>query len=202
MTRPHQPLRVGLSGGIASGKSTVGGFLSDCGACVIDADQLAHQALEPGLPAYIGAVNRFGDGILDASRRIDRAKLAACVFTQPDQLQALNDIVHPVVQAEADRLYTECIGAGQVGMVVFEAALLVETGRYREQDSLIIVSCSKDTQLRRLRKRGMSETDALARIGSQASLEEKLSVADHVINTEGPLDETRRQTAAIYAKLL
>jgi dephospho-CoA kinase len=169
---------------------------------VIDADQLAHHALEPGLPAYIGVVNRFGDSILDASRRINRAKLAACVFTQPDQLQALNDIVHPVVQAEADRLYTECVEAGQVDMVVFEAALLVETGRYREQDSLIIVSCSKDTQLRRLRKRGMSETDALARIGSQASLTEKLAVADHVINTEGPLKDTRRQTEVIYAKLL
>jgi len=199
MTPAHKPLRVGLSGGIASGKSTVGGFLSDCGACVIDADQLA---LEPGLPAYLGVVHRFGDGILDASRRIDRAKLAACVFTQPDQLQALNDIVHPVVQAEADRLYTECVESGQVDMVVFEAALLVETGRYREQDSLIIVSCSKDTQLRRLHRRGMSETDALARIDSQASLEDKLSVADHVINTEGPLEDTRRQTEVIYAKLL
>jgi len=201
MNRP-QPLRVGLTGGIASGKSTVAGFLSDYGAYVIDADQLVHRALELDSPAYTEIVNRFGTGILDNRRRIVRARLAGLVFTEPVELQALNAIVHPVVRTEAERLFTECARTTSAKIVVFEAALLVETGSHREYDSLIVISCSKETQLRRLRYRGLSETDALARINSQAALEEKLLVADHIIKTEGPHEETRRQTEAVYKKLL
>jgi dephospho-CoA kinase len=200
-SRP-QPLRVGLTGGIASGKSTVAGFLSDYGAYVIDADQLAHRALELDSPAYTEIVNRFGIGILDDQRRIVRARLAELVFTEPVELQALNAILHPVVRTEAERLFTKCARTASANIVVFEAALLVETGSHRDYDSLIIVSCTKETQLRRLLHRGLSETGALARINSQAPLEDKRLVADHIIETEGPHEETRRQTEAIYKKLL
>ena len=201
MTR-RQPLRVGLTGGIASGKSTVAGFLSDYGAYVIDADQLVHRALELDSPTYTEIVNRFGSGILDDQRHIVRARLAELVFTQPVELQALNAIVHPLVRTESERLFNECARTGSAKIVVFEAALLVETGSHRDYDSLIVVSCSKDAQLRRLHYRGMSETDALARINSQATLKEKLSVADHIIETEGAHEETRLQTEVIYKTLL
>lgn len=202
MAGSRQILRAGLTGGIASGKSTVASFLTGCGAYVVDADDLAHTVLEVGEEGFDRVVERFGRQILDATGRIDRPALAERVFSVPADRQALNEIVHPLVRLRAERLFATCATYELARLVVLDAALLVETGRYRDFDRLIVVSCTPQTQLERLLKRGLSEAEAQARIAAQAPLAEKLAVADHVIENDGPLKKTERQTAAVYASLI
>lgn len=203
MGRPRPVLRVGLTGGIASGKSTVAGMLADFGAFVLDADELAHDAMTPGGPAHAPLVERFGREILDEGGRIDRAVLGRRVFGDADERRALNEIVHPHVRAEADRRIAECARLGCSPLAVFDAALLVETGAYRDFHRLVVVRCSREQQLGRLAGRDdLTPREAQARVDAQASVEDKVSVADYVIDTEGPLDETRAATRRVYSNLL
>lgn len=195
-------LEVGLTGGIASGKTTVGGFLRDLGAFVVDADRLARDVVEPGGPAYDAVVSRFGTGVLDSGGRIDRPALGRLIFGDEDAREALDAIVHPHVRAEARRLFDECAREARSPVGVFDAALLVETGAYRDYSRLIVVRCSEATQLRRLLRRGLDEPHARARIAAQLPLSKKVAVADHVIDTEGPLDETRARTENVWSALL
>jgi len=203
MTGGRPILRAGLTGGIASGKSTVAGFLAELGAFVLDADELARQAMSPGGSAYETVVRRFGPGIVGADGAIERPRLAARVFSDPAELAALNAIVHPAVRAEASRRFARCAAAGRFRVGVLDAALLVETGFYRELDRLIVLRCSPETQQARLRdRRELPAQEAALRLAAQAPLEQKLAAADYVIDTDVPLDETRRQTERVWAALL
>jgi len=200
----HEPdppiLRVGLTGGIACGKSTVSRMLAARGAAVIDADEIAHRALEPGSPAHDRVVERFGREILDPTGRIDRAALAARVFGDAGERQALNAIVHPEVRAEAFRLFAEAARSGR-RVAVLDAALLVESGFHERLDLLIVVRCSPESQIARLVDRGLTEPEAHARIAAQAPLERKLAVADIVIDTDDTLEDTRRHVDRIWLQL-
>jgi dephospho-CoA kinase len=196
-------LQVGLTGGIASGKTTVAHILEEHGAFVVDADQLAHEVMAPGGVAYDEVVERFGREILDARGNIDRVILGRRVFHDAEARQALNAIVHPAVRMEfADRL-DAYVPRGHAPIAVFEAALLVETGRHKDFHRLIVTRCERGAQLRRLVLRSnISLEEARARIETQLPLEHKLSVADYVIDTGGTLRETRRQTDEVYARLV
>jgi len=195
-------LTLGLTGGIASGKSTVAGFLAEAGAVVLDADRLAHAAIAPGGGAYGAVVERFGSGILDEDGRVDRARLGAVVFADPGARAELERIVHPHVMAELRRRIEELRARGVGGVVVFDAALIVEAGAEREMDGLIVVGCSRETQIARLMQRsGLSRDEALARVDAQAPLERKLAAADWIIDTETGLEETRRQAHRLYREV-
>ncbi len=202
-SQPHAILRVGLTGGIAAGKSTVAAIFQDLGAFVIDADAIARRVIAPGGSAHAEVVELFGNGILDDSGAIDRPKLAEIVFSDPAARLGLNAIVHPKVRAEVERLIEECARSGRSRLVIYDAALLVETGAYRDLDRLVVVRCSRDTQLRRLEQRdGLDAAAAEARLSSQAPLEDKISAADYVIDTDGSQEETRRQAESVYEELL
>jgi len=193
-------LRVGLTGGIAAGKSTVASFLTQLGAGVIDADAVAHDVVSPQGPAYIEVVARFGRRILNADGRIDRAILGGIVFSDPGALEDLNAIVHPRVRAEAASRMAELESVG-FGIAVLDAALLVETGMYRDLDRLVVVRCDAESQIRRLVPRGLTRREAEMRLAAQAPVEHKVAVADYLIDTSGAIDDTRRQTARVWAEL-
>jgi dephospho-CoA kinase len=196
-------LRVGLTGGMASGKSTVAAMLSSHGAFVVDADRVVHEITSPGRTEFDDVVSHFGAGILDGDGEIDRVRLGQIVFADAEARSALEQILHPAVRAEAARRFE--VAARELGLRigVFDAALLVETGAYRDFHRLIVVRCSRETQIIRLRERNdLSPSQAESRIVAQAPLERKLAVADYVIDTEGSLDETRQQAARVYTELL
>jgi dephospho-CoA kinase len=201
---PRPILRAGLTGGIASGKTTVAGFLADLGALVLDADRIAHQAMEPGGDAYDDVVSRFGPDILDTRGRIVRRRLAERIFSDGTARRALDRIVHPKVLAEIERRIERYLLTGGHALVaVLDAALIVESGLHKTLQRLIVVRCSRDAQLRRLIARGdLTPDEAVARIDAQASLEERLAVADYVIDTETTIRETRRQTGEVWGSLL
>jgi dephospho-CoA kinase len=195
-------LRVGLTGGIASGKTTVAHILAGLGAFVVDADQLAHTMIQPGGAAYDRVVARFGKQILDDDGRVVRSRLGRRIFEDHEARRDLNAIVHPEVLAATELRIAEYAPRGQSMITVFDAALLVESGHYKKFHRLVVVRCRRETQVRRILARdGLSTTDAEMRIDSQAPLEEKLAVADYVVDTEGTLRETRKQIEGIYAVL-
>ncbi|WP_051388962.1 dephospho-CoA kinase [Arthrobacter sp. 35W] len=178
-------LSLGLTGGIASGKSLLSARFRELGAVVIDADQLARQVVATGTPGLAAVAAEFGPGVLDADGGLDRPALGAIVFADPDRLKALNAITHPLVRAEAARL-SAAAGPGQV--VVQDIPLLVETGQGAAFHLVLVVDAPVEQQLARMvAHRGMAEADALARIAAQASREQRLAAADVVIdNSAGP----------------
>jgi len=203
MSGSRAVLRVGLTGGIASGKTTIAGFLAEMGAFVQDGDRIAHEIMEPGGAAYEGVIECFGKSILDESRRISRVKLGKLVFEDSEARLYLNAIVHPLIRREAADHLNEYLETGMATVVVFDAALLVETGSHTDYHRLIVVRCSRETQVRRMIARGgMSAAEAETRINAQTPLEEKLALADYVIDTETTLKMTRRQTRQVYSALV
>ena len=195
-------LRAGLTGGIASGKSTVAGFLAELGAFVQDGDRIAHEVMEPGGPAYESVVERFGRDVLDEDGSISRPRLGAVVFADDDARADLNALVHPEVRREAERRLQAYLAHGRAVVVVLEAALLVETGAYRDHDTLIVVKCGPEAQVQRMVARGMSLDDARARLDAQAPLADKLALARYVIDTETSMRITREQTRQVYESML
>lgn len=203
MSRKRPMLRVGLTGGIASGKTTVAGFLAELGAFVLDADRIAHEAIGPWGAAHDDVLRRFGDRVTDGRGGIDRAALGRIVFRDPDARRDLEAIVHPRVHEEIARRVDRYLRTGHSPLVVVDAALLVESGTWKAYDRIVVLRCSRDTQIRRILARGrLSPEEAVDRIESQAPLEEKLAAADYVIDTDGTLRETRRQTEEVHASLL
>jgi dephospho-CoA kinase len=194
-------LRLGLTGGIASGKSTVGATLRKLGFTVLDADSIAHQLIEQGQPAYDEVVREFGDSILNADQRISRAALAKIVFADPRKLERLNAIIHPRVEerllAEFKKLQRD--NSRRVAFV--EAALIIEAGLHKKLDGVVVVWCKPAQQLQRLLSRGLSEEEARRRIASQLSLEEKLLHATEKIDCSGSLAETHRRVEELATKL-
>jgi len=197
-------LRVGLTGGLASGKSTVAGYFRELGAFHIDADLIAHELLAPGGAAADQVVARFGRGIVGTGEAIDRKALASIVFADPKALADLNAIVHPEVRAEiARRIAGQTASAHPTPVALIDAALLVETGMHGDLDALIVVSCGDATQLARaLARGGLTEDEARSRIAAQAPLAAKRAAADFVIENDGALDETKRQVAEVWGALL
>lgn len=194
-------LRLGLTGGIASGKTAVAAMLRDLGFAVLDADSLAHQLIEPGQPAYDEVLREFGAPILDSEKRVSRAKLAAIVFAEPAKLARLNAIVHPRVEAAANRQFEKWSRDGVRDATFIEAALLVEAGYRKHLDGLVVTWCRPEQQLERLRSRGLSDEDARRRIAAQLPVDEKLRHATEKIDTSGTIEDTRRQVEALAAKL-
>jgi len=195
-------LKVGLTGGLACGKSFVGEVLRGYGCLLIQADELGHEVLAPGGEAYDGVVREFGSEVLDAGGRIDRRALAAQVFGAPARLAALNRLVHPPVFRREDELIAEFAAREPLGIAVVEAAILIETGSYRRYDRVLLVTCREDQQVERaLRRDGASESDVRARLSRQMPLEEKRKYADFVIDTSGEKEETVRQTSAVFQEL-
>jgi dephospho-CoA kinase len=194
-------LRLGLTGGIASGKTAVAAMLRELGFAVLDADSLAHNLIEPGQPAYDEVVREFGPGILGADKRIDRGELAAIVFADRIKLNHLNAIVHPRVEAAAHRQLADWSRDGTRDAAFVEAALLVEAGFHNKLDGVVVTWCRPEQQLERLRTRGFSDLDARRRIGAQMPVEEKLRYATEKIDCSGTLEETRRQVQALADKL-
>lgn len=203
MTGPPPILKVGLTGGIASGKTTVAGFFRELGAFLIDADDIAHRALGAGGSARDAVVAQFGDGILGPDGEVDRPTLARIVFSNPEARIALNSIVHPRVREEVALQMARCVENSLSRVAILDAALLVETGYYRGLDRLIVLRCRPEVQQRRLEERDeLSAEDARARIEAQAPLDRKLEVADYVIDTDIDLGETRGQVERVWNKLL
>jgi dephospho-CoA kinase len=194
-------LRLGLTGGIATGKSTVATMLRELGLAVLSADSLAHQLIEVGQPAYEEVVREFGVSILDASKKINRAKLGAIVFADPTKLARLNAIIHPRVEAISRRQLDEWAADGSRKASFIEAALLVEAGYEKFLDGLVVTWCRPEQQLERLCARGLSEEEAHKRIASQLPVQEKLRRAKYTIDCSGTLEETRCQVHAIAATL-
>jgi dephospho-CoA kinase len=198
-------LRVGLTGGIGCGKTTVAAMMGELGCHVLDADEVAHQLIEPGGAAYGDVVREFGRGILDSGGRIDRASLAAVVFADPVRLARLNAIIHPRVFAEREREIRRLEQADPHGVAVIEAALLVEAGYYKQLDCLIVVWCRPEQQLARLTDpsfgRALTRDQAERRIASQLSVAEKRKLADYEIDASGTIEETRRLVVALVEKL-
>ena len=193
--------RLGITGGIASGKSVVAGILRELGFRVIDADRLGHEVIEPGTRAYDEIVREFGAGIVSADGRIDRGKLGAIVFADRGKLERLNAIVHPRVEEEMVGQFGEWEKNGVADAAFIEAALLVEAGYQKNLDGLVVAWCQPEQQMERLLARGLSEAEARRRIAAQMPAEEKLKFATEKIDCSGSLEETRRQVEELAAKL-
>jgi dephospho-CoA kinase len=194
-------LKVGLTGGLASGKSFVGAALERLGCKLIEADKLGHEVLLPGGSAYSSVVREFGRGILGPDGTIDRKRLALEVFTKKERLMLLNSLVHPEVRKRTDELMATYFAADPNAIVVVEAAIHVETGGYKRFDRLILVVCQERQQIERAMERGLTRQEAMARLASQMPLAEKRKYADYVVDTSGTKEDTLLQTEEVYTSL-
>jgi dephospho-CoA kinase len=195
-------LKVGLTGGYASGKSFVAAELSSHGCHLIYADQLGHQTLQTNGEAYPAAIEIFGREILASDGTIDRKRLAAIVFNSPALLAQLNAVVHPAVFRLEERMLEDFREQDPQGIAVVEAAILVETGRYRFFDRLIVTTCSLETQIVRGMKRdGATRGEVLARLEKQLPMEDKTRQAHYLIDTGGTKEDTARQIEQVYFDL-
>jgi dephospho-CoA kinase len=192
---------VGLTGVVGTGKSTVANLFKELGAYVIDWDELAREVTRPHSKAWKEIVEYFGKGILNADLTINRQKLADIVFSDKEKVAKLNQIVHPEVFKEDERITNEITSLDPDALIIKDIPLLFELTRPIHVDKIVVVSASEQTQLKRLEEKGMSREDAQNRIKSQLPLEEKIKSADFVINNDGPLEETKRQVEEIYSLL-
>jgi len=190
---------IGLTGGVASGKSTVSRMLSELGAHIIDADLIARQVVEPGREAWKEIADAFGAGVLNPDRTINRKALGSIVFNDPEALNRLNKIVHPRVIAEENEQIGEIQKREPQAIIVLDIPLLIETGGLGRVEKLIVVVADEEKQIERLvEKRGLSREEALKRIRAQMPLKEKAKFADYVIENSGTLEATRLQVEAIW----
>ena len=190
-------LRIGLTGGIGSGKSTVAALLAQRGARVVDADRIAREVVEPGTPGLAAVVAEFGDGVLTADGALDRPALAAVVFGDPAARARLDAVVHPLVRARAAELVE---AAPPDAVVVQDVPLLVETGQAGSYDLVLVVETDLETRVARLGERGLSAEDARARIASQATDEQRRAVADVVLRNDGDRAALEAQVERFWAE--
>jgi dephospho-CoA kinase len=194
-------LRLGLTGGIASGKSTVSAMLRELGFTVLDADSMAHELIEPGCRAYDEIAQEFGAAVLGADKRVDRRALAKIVFADPAKLQKLNAIVHPRVDEKIFSTLAELEREGSYCAAFVEAALIIEAGLDKKLDGMVVAWCEAEQQIERLVARGFSEEEARRRIAAQLPVEEKVRHATETIDCSGPMAETKRQVEQLATKL-
>jgi|SRR5882724_4131204 len=195
-------LKVGLTGGIAVGKSFVLSVFAELGCVTFDADKIARDVVEPGNPAYQQIVATFGSDILQPDGGLDRAKLGSIIFADGEQRQKLNQIVHPHVFAEQNRLLSEAEKANPNGIAIVDAALMIESSGYKRFDKLIVVFCEDSLQKERLMQRNnLNLEQAIERISAQMPTIEKRKFADFEIDTSKGFEDTRRQVVEIVGKL-
>ncbi|MBV8549712.1 MAG: dephospho-CoA kinase [Acidobacteriaceae bacterium] len=195
-------LKVGLTGGYASGKSFVAAELERLGCHLIYADRLGHIVLEPGGEAFEPTLQEFGHEILAADGIIDRKKLASIVFADPPRLALLNSFIHPAVIRLEEQMITEFAAQNPHGVTVIEAAILIETGRYKFFDRLILTTCRLETQIARAMARDkLTREQVLARLDRQLPGDEKRKYADYVIDTDGPKARTVCEVQKVYSEL-
>ncbi len=175
--------------------------MRELGLTVLNADLLAHRLMEPGQPAYEDVVHEFGRDVLAADGTVDRKKLGDIVFRDPARRERLNRIVHPRVMEAREEQLKQMERENPRGLAIVEAALLVEAGYYKKLDRLIVCSCRPEQQMERLRARGLSEEEARQRIASQLPLEEKLRLADDVVDCSGTIEQALRQTDELVERL-
>jgi dephospho-CoA kinase len=200
--RTSTMLLVGLTGGVASGKSTVSRIFEEEGAAVIDADQIARDLVEPGTPAFLELVRTFGKNILRPDGSIDRKSLAGRIFSDPQQRDLLNRILHPRIDEEIRRRIEEVFKRDPGAVVVIDAALLIEVGNHGKMDKVIVVTSEADQQIQRLKDRdGLAAEEARKILASQMPQEEKLKLADYVLRNEGSLEETEKRTREVFREL-
>jgi len=190
-------LRTGLTGGIASGKSTIARIFAKLGCITVDADQIVARLYQPGEAGHEALVRTYGSGILLPDGTIDRRKLADVAFASDEAAKALNALIHPLVIAEEARL----MGDVREGIVMVEATLLIEAGGKDRYDRIVIVDVDPETQLARAIARGMTREDAARRIAHQMPRKERLRYADYVIDNSGDLDAAEAETRRVFAAL-
>ncbi len=194
---------AGLTGGIASGKTTVSLILKQAGAKIVDADAIAHAVVRKGLPAWEKLVAHFGRKILLPSGEINRPSLADIVFNNPNQKEILNRIVHPFVFEETDRQVREIQRENPLSVIIQDIPLLIESGMYTRFSEIILVYVPEVLQLQRLMARnGFSENQAMLRIRSQMPIEDKKRFATMIVDNSRNMEDTRQQTLVVYEKLL
>jgi len=197
---PRAQTRVGLTGGVASGKSAVAALLRELGAVVIDSDQLAREVVEPGSPGLAAVVEEFGETVLTGDGHLDRAALGSLVFGDEASRRRLEGILHPLIRARAAEAEAE---AGSGALVVHDIPLLVETGQADRFDAVLVVDVPVETQVERMvRDRGWSAEDARSRVAAQADREERRAVATHVIDNTGTHDDLRERVTEVVGELV
>lgn len=196
-------LLVGLTGGIATGKSTVSTMFAHLGAKVVDADLLAREVVMPGQPVLAQIVKEFGPDVLQEDGSLDRKRLGAVVFADGEKRKRLEEITHPAIRARQQRILSVYEEEGFEGVIIWDVALLIETSAAKGMDRVVVVIADSDTELRRLVARdGFSEEDARRRMASQMPLSEKVKVADYVIDNSGTRAETERRVREVHRALL
>ncbi|CAM2909981.1 dephospho-CoA kinase [Streptomyces albus] len=195
-------VKVGLTGGIGAGKSEVSRLLAEHGAVIVDADRIAREVVEPGTPGLAAVVAEFGEEVLAPDGSLDRPRLGSLVFADPDRLAALNAIVHPLVGERSAELEREAAAADENAVIVHDVPLLTENGLAPLYDTVVVVDASDETRLDRLvRLRGMAEQEARARMAAQATREERLAVADIVIDNDGPIEALPPRVRTVWEQL-
>ena len=203
MTAPRPFLLVGLTGGIATGKSTVDAVLRELGACVIDADVLAREVVEPGEPALAEVAAEFGSGVLGPDGRLDRKALGAIVFADPDRRRKLEAMTHARIRERFQQRIDALAAEHFRGLVFFDAPVMIESGNYRNMDRMVVVITEDATQLARLMARdGIDRDEALRKIRSQMPLTEKAKLADYVIDNSADPATTAAEVRRVYRALL
>lgn len=193
---------MGLTGGIASGKSVVASRLGELGAVVVDADQVAREVVEPGTPGLARIAEEFGPDVLAADGSLDRSALGSIVFQDPEKRLALNEITHPAVMERSRALFAAAGAADPHAIVVYDVPLLAEGARAEEFDVIVVTHAATETRIRRMIElRGMTREEALHRINSQATDTERLAIADVVIDTDQDLEFTVQQVDALWESL-
>jgi len=195
-------LIVGLTGGVASGKTAISQVLKAEGAYIIDADQIARELVQPQKPAWSELIGAFGKEILQEDGSIHRKKLADKVFADPKKRKLLNQILHPRIKEEMDRRTKEIEQKDPQAIVVIDAPLIIELGNQRDMDKLIVVASTQTQQIKRLKERdGVSPEAALRVISSQMPVEEKVKLADYVIRNEGSIEEAKKRAKEVFKEL-
>lgn len=190
--------RVGLTGGIGSGKSTVAGLFSELGVRIIDADQIARSVTQPGSDALLAISSRFGDGVLQLDGSLDRKALGRQVFANEEQRRWLEQLLHPLIRNAMDQQAADC----EDPFCILEIPLLVETGRHHDMDSVIVVQCPRTTRIQRLQSdRGMSAIEVERIMAQQATDEERLTSADYVINNDADIETLTHRVSQVFHKL-
>ncbi len=205
---PKKVLKVGLTGGIAAGKSVVGEMFAALGAHVIQADEISHQLMQPGQAVYREVVAHFGAEILNPDGSVNRPRLAELAFSgKPSRVQELNQIVHPAVIRREEEWMEQVSQRDPQAVAIVEAALILEAGMAKGLDRLVVVTCRPEQRIERWARRlnvdeETARREVTRRMAAQLPDEEKIKAADYVVDNSGPLDETRRQVKEIYAELL